>query len=53
MKIMRYRQRIVGDFTPDPEMGPWCRYKDVEPLLKRIKELERQLEFERSLEDKI
>lgn len=41
MKIMRYRQRIVGDFTPDPEMGPWCRYKEVEPLLERIKELER------------
>ena len=33
--------------------GPWCRYEDVEPLLKRIKELEKQLEFERSLEDKI
>ena len=33
--------------------GPWCRYEDVEPLLKRIKELEKQLEFERSREDKI
>ena len=43
MKIMRYRQRIVGDFTPDPEMGPWCRYKEVEPLLERIKELETKL----------
>ena len=24
--------------------GPWCRYEDVEPLLKRIKELEAKLE---------
>ena len=23
--------------------GPWCRYEDVEPLLERIKELEKQL----------
>jgi hypothetical protein len=26
----------------DDKDGPWCRYEDVEPLLERVKELERQ-----------
>ena len=58
MKIRRYRERIATDWILDAEMGDWCRYEDVEPLLERIKELEAklkevedQLEFERSLGD--
>ena len=51
MKIRRYKERIATDWILDAEMGDWCRYEDVEPLLERIKELEKQLEFERSLGD--
>ena len=49
--IRRYKERIATDWILDAEMGDWCRYEDVEPLLERIKELEKQLEFERSLGD--
>ena len=40
MKIRRYRERIATDWILDAEMGDWCRYEDVKPLLERIKELE-------------
>lgn len=42
MKIRRYRERIATDWILDAEMGDWCRYEDVEPLLERIKELEQR-----------
>ena len=60
MKIKRYIQFIgyESDMREDKELGDdllgdWVKWEDVEPLLERIKELEQQLEFERSLEDKI
>lgn len=40
MNIRRYKERIATDWILDAEMGDWCRYEDVEPLLERIKELE-------------
>lgn len=39
MKIRRYKERIATDWILDAEMGDWCRYEDVKPLLERIKEL--------------
>ena len=53
IEIRRYHIGVIGSITPDDEMGQWCRYEDIEPLLERIKELEQQIELERSLEDKI
>ena len=55
IKIRRYYQGIgyPSDMEEHDEYGDWVKYEDVEPLLKRIKELEQQLEFERSLEDKM
>ena len=60
MKIKRYIQFIgyESDMREDKELGDdllgdWVKWEDVEPLLERIKELEQQLEFKRSLEDKI
>ena len=54
MKIRRFASLATSvQFTPDQAAGKWCLYDDVKPLLERIKELERQLEFERSLEDKM
>ena len=43
MKIRRYKERIATDWILDAEMGDWCRYEEVEPLLERIDKLE-QLE---------
>lgn len=50
----------VGATSSHEAIAAWNRRstfaaqnEDVEPLLERIKELERQLEFERSLEDKM
>lgn len=42
MKIRRYKERIATDWILDAEMGDWCRYEEVEPLLERIKELEKR-----------
>ena len=57
MKIRRFyftkESEWMRNVRREDKDGPWCRYEDVEPLLKRIKELEKQLEFERSREDKI
>ena len=50
MKIRRYFFPMYAG-VPDDLKGEWVKYEDVKPLLKRIKELERQLEFERSLGD--
>ena len=51
MKIKRYLLTIYDCDVHEDKEGDWVKYEDVEPLLERIKELERQLEFERSLED--
>jgi hypothetical protein len=53
MKIRRYYQGIgyPSDMEEHDEYGDWVKWEDVESLLERIKELEQQLEFERSLED--
>ena len=43
MKIRRFASLATSvQFTPDQAAGKWCRYKDVEPLLERIKELEQR-----------
>jgi len=39
VEIRRYHIGVIGSVTPDDEMGRWCRYEDVEPLLERINEL--------------
>lgn len=52
MNIRRYFFPMYAGVPDDPN-GDWVKYEDVKPLLERIKELEQQLEFERSLEDKI
>ena len=53
MKIKRYYQGIgyPSDMEELDGYGDWVKWEDVEPLLERIKELEEQLEFERSLGD--
>ena len=57
MKIRRFyfakESEWMRNVRREDKDGPWCRYEDVKYLLDRIKELERQLEFERSREDKI
>ena len=52
MKIRRYFFPMYAGVPDDPN-GDWVKYEDVEPLVKRIKELEQQLESKRRLEDKI
>ena len=46
MKIKRYYQGIgyPSDMEELDGYGDWVKYEDVEPLLKRIKELEEGLE---------
>ena len=51
MKIKRYLLTIYDCDVHEDKEGDWVKHEDVKPLLKRIKELERQLEFERSLGD--
>ena len=52
MKIRRYFFPLYAGVPDDPN-GDWVKWDDVKSLLERIKKLEQQLEFERSLEDKI
>jgi len=46
MKIRRFfftkESEWMRNLYRDDKDGVWCRYEDVEPLLERVKELERQ-----------
>ena len=46
MKIRRFyftkESNWARNVRREDSDGPWCRYEDVEPLLKRVKELEKQ-----------
>ena len=46
MKIRRFyftkESDLVRNVRREDSDGPWCRYEDVEPLLERIKVLEKQ-----------
>ena len=46
MKIRRFyfakESEWMRNVRREDAHGPWCRYEDVEPLLKRIKELEKR-----------
>ena len=45
MKIIRYYQDIgyPEDMREHDGLGDWVKYEDVEPLLKRIEELEAEI----------